>query len=82
MRNEQAFENELQILRKDCESAAQCFYGQLTINELALRRPAVHRFLNQNAMFWNTAAGAMQVATFMAMGRHSTKGRRTTSTGW
>ena len=69
MGNEQAFERELEIFRKDCESAAQCFYGHLAINEVGLRRPAVQRFLNRNAMFWNTAAGAMQVATFMAMGR-------------
>jgi hypothetical protein len=74
MRNEQAFEGELEIFRKDCESAAQCFYGQLAINEVALRRPAVHLFLNKNAMFWNTAAGAMQVATFMAMGRSFDQG--------
>jgi hypothetical protein len=69
MNSEQAFEQELEIFRKNCESAAQFFYGQLTINEVASRRPAVHSFLNQNAMFWNTAAGAMQVATFMAIGR-------------
>src|SRR2546430_1762268 len=66
MRNEQAFERELEIFRKDCESAAQCFYGHLAINEVALRHRAVHKFLNQNAMFWNT--GAMQAATSMAWG--------------
>ena len=69
MRNEQAFERELEVFRKDCESAAQCFYGDLSINEVARRRPAVLKLLNQNAMFWNTATGAMQVATFVAMGR-------------
>ena len=74
MHTEHAFERELEIFRKDCESAAQCFYAHLAINEVALRRPRVHRFMSQHAMFWNTAAGAMQVATFMAMGRSFDQG--------
>ena len=66
---EQAFERQLEALRRNCEAAAQCFYGHQAINEMALRRPAVHRALNRNGMFWSTTAGAMQVAAFIAMGR-------------
>lgn len=74
MQHEQAFEHELEILRKNCEGAAQCFYGQLAINEVALRRPAVHMVLNENALFWNTTARALQVTTFIAMGRSFDQG--------
>ncbi|MCC6989682.1 MAG: hypothetical protein IT181_11825 [Acidobacteria bacterium] len=66
---EQVFERQLEALRRNCEAAAQCFYGHQAINEMALRRPAVRRALNRNGMFWTTTAGAMQVATFIALGR-------------
>ncbi|MEW5982204.1 MAG: hypothetical protein AB1806_07515 [Acidobacteriota bacterium] len=67
--NEKAFERELEILRKDCESAAQFFYGHMAMNEVAKRRPRVLDCLNRNALFWVTASGAMQSAAIMAMGR-------------
>lgn len=66
---EQAFELQLETLRRNCEAAAQCFYGTQAINELALRLRRVHQALNRNGMFWSTTAGAMQVAAFMAIGR-------------
>jgi AbiU2 len=69
MQPEQAFERQLETLRRNCETAAQCFYGHQAINEVALRRPAVHRALNRNSVFWVTTAGAMQAATFIAIGR-------------
>ena len=69
MSSEQAFERQLETLRRSCEGAAQCFYGHQAVNELALRRPGVYKALNRNGMFWSTATGAMQVAVFMAMGR-------------
>jgi hypothetical protein len=72
--SEKAFERELEVFRKDCESAAQFFYGHMAINEVARRRPAVFAFLDRNAMFWNTASGAMQVAAVMAMGRSFDQG--------
>ena len=72
--NEKAFERELEVFRKDGESAAQFFYAEMAINEVARRRPAVLRFLNRNAMFWNTASGAMQSAGFMALGRSFDQG--------
>jgi hypothetical protein len=66
---ESAFERELELLRKESEGAAQFFFGHLAINEMAKRREAVLRLLNRNAMFWNTAAAAMQTAAIVAVGR-------------
>lgn len=72
--NEKAFERELEVFRKDCESAAQFFYGHMAINEVARRRQVVLAFLNRNAMFWNTTSGAMQAAAIVAMGRSFDQG--------
>jgi hypothetical protein len=48
---EDAFERELEVLRKDCESAAQFFYGYMAINEVGARHPQVLNCLNRNALF-------------------------------
>src|SRR5438128_1334992 len=70
MTNEEMdFERELELLRKECEGAAQFFFGHLAIKEMAKRSEAVLRLLNRNAMFWNTAAAAMQTAAVIAIGR-------------
>lgn len=66
---EKEFERELELFRKECEGAAQFFFGYLAIHEVAKRRGSVFRLLNQNAMFWNTATGAMQMASIIAIGR-------------
>ena len=66
---ERQFERELELLRGECEGAAQFFYGYLAINEVAKRWNKVLLLLNQNAMFWNTVAGAMQTAAIIAIGR-------------
>jgi hypothetical protein len=66
---ENEFERELDLFRSECESAAQFFFGYLAIHEVAKRREAVFRLLNENALFWNTVAGAMQTAAIIAIGR-------------
>jgi AbiU2 len=66
---ETKFERELELFRKECEGAAQFFFGYLAIHEVAKRRAAVWELLNRNAMFWNTATGAMQTAAIIAIGR-------------
>ena len=73
---EKAFERELELFRKECEGAAQFFFGYLAIHEVAKRREAVLRLLNRNAMFWNTATGAMQTAALIAVGRERDGQRR------
>jgi hypothetical protein len=66
---EREFERELELFRKECEGAAQYFFGYLAIHEVAKRREPVRQLLNRNAMFWNTASGAMQTAAIIAVGR-------------
>jgi len=69
LNEERIFERELELFRKECEGAAQFFFGHLAINEMAKRRESVLRLLNRNAMFWNTAAAGMQTAAIVAIGR-------------
>ncbi len=66
---ETRFERELELFRQECESAAQFFFGYMAVHEVTRRRPLVWGLLNRNAMFWNTATGAMQSAAIIAMGR-------------
>lgn len=66
---ETRFEQELELFRQECESAAQFFFGYLAIHEVAKRRAAVFQLLNRNAMFWKTTTGAMQTAAIVAVGR-------------
>jgi hypothetical protein len=63
------FEEELEVLRKEAEGAAQFFYAYLTIHAVAADNPAAYRLLNRSALFWNTVLGALQTATFIALGR-------------
>lgn len=68
-KNEQEFEQELELFRTECESAAQFFYGYLAIHEVAKRRKSVFRLLNENPLFWNTVSGALQTAAVITIGR-------------
>jgi hypothetical protein len=79
---ERNFERELELFRTECESAAQFFFGYLAIHEVAKRREAVHRLLNANALFWNTASGAMQTAAVIAIGRIFDQGSPHNLTGY
>ena len=63
------FEQELEILRTEAEAATQFFYAYLTIHAVAAEQQPVYRLLNRTALFWNTALGALQTATFIALGR-------------
>jgi len=63
------FEQELEVLRTEAAAAAQFFYAYMTIHAVAGEHEAVHRLLNRSALFWNTTLGALQTATFIALGR-------------
>lgn len=63
------YERELDLFRRECEAASQYLLAHLTIHDAARTRPAVLRSLNEDAMFWNTVASGLQIATFMALGR-------------
>jgi len=63
------FEQELDILRTEAETATQFFYAYLTIHAVAGESDPVYRLLNRAALFWNTALGALQTAAFIVLGR-------------
>lgn len=66
---EQTFEEELEILRTEAESAAQFLYAYRAIHEIAARRPEVETLLNTAPLFWNTTLGALQISAFITLGR-------------
>jgi len=68
-RRTKQFENELEVFRKEAEAASQFFYGYLAIHEVAKHNRAVLRFLNTNALLWNTVAGALQMSALIALHR-------------
>lgn len=66
---DQQFWHELEIFRTEAEAAAQFFYAERAVHEVAANDKFVYRFLNKSPLFWNTCLGALQTATFMALGR-------------
>lgn len=63
------FERELEVFRTECQGAIQFFYSWQTIHVVAASDKQVQRALNDAPLFWNTSLGAMQAATFIALGR-------------
>lgn len=63
------FETELEIFRKEEESAQQFFFSYLSVRSSAAGDPDILRKLNENALFWITAHHSMLVATFVTLGR-------------
>jgi AbiU2 len=66
---EEIFEKELEVFRTEAEAGTQFFYAYLTVHAVAGDDSSVHRVLNTAPLFWNTALGALQTATFIALGR-------------
>lgn len=66
---EDAFAKELEVFRTEGDSVTQFFYSFLTVHAVAGEHKGVHRLLNQAPLFWNTALGALQTSTFIALGR-------------
>jgi hypothetical protein len=62
-------DEEIEIFRKDEESAQQTFFAYIGIRDLIARRPDVHATINRNAMFWLTTHRALFVSTFVGLGR-------------
>lgn len=65
---EKAFERELEIFRTECESAAVFYYAYLTVHSVAADE-SVYNHLNTAPMFWNANLAALQLATFITLGR-------------
>lgn len=60
---------EIEIYRKDEESAQQTFFAYLGVRDLIADRPDVHAAINRNPMFWLTAHQAMLVSSLIGLGR-------------
>jgi hypothetical protein len=66
---EAAFEQELEIFRKEEETAQQHFFAYLSVRELAASDVEVLRAMNTTPLFWLTTHHAMLVSAFIALGR-------------
>lgn len=66
---EAQFADELEVFRKDAEQAIQFFYANLAVNAAAARDKRILQLLNRAPLFWNTALGALQTSSFIALGR-------------
>ena len=63
------FEAELEVFRKEEESAQQFFFSYLPVRTLAASNPDVLRMMNTHPLFWVTTHYSMLVAAFVALGR-------------
>lgn len=63
------FKDELEVFRKDVESALQFLYGYLTVHAVARDTKSVYQSINNSLLFWNTNLGALQTSAFIALGR-------------
>ncbi len=66
---EDVFADELEVFRTEAELGIQFFYSYLAVDAVAGEHKDVHRLLNRAPLFWNTALGALQTSTFIALGR-------------
>jgi hypothetical protein len=64
-----AFEQELEIFRKEEETAQQHFFAYLAVRELAASDATVLRAMNTTPLFWLTTHHAMLASAFIALGR-------------
>ena len=65
---EKAFDEELDIFRREVEAGMQFFYAWLGINGVA-KDKAIENALNESSLFWLTVIGALQQSTFITLGR-------------
>ena len=63
------FGQELEVFRKEQETAQQYFFAYLAIRAAAAGDEKVLAFLNTNPMFWVTTHHALLLAAFVALGR-------------
>jgi len=63
------FERELEVFRTEAEAGTQFFYADLAVHAVAANHKPVYKLLNKAPLFWNTCLGALQTASFIALGR-------------
>jgi hypothetical protein len=66
---ESAFEGELELFRREVDSAIQLFYASVALNGYAFKSKTALAALNDTPLFWNTVKGALQSSTWMVLGR-------------
>ena len=64
-----SFADELEIVRKEANAAAQFLYASLAPNALAAEHTKVLARLNDAPLFWNTTIFALQKSAIVALGR-------------
>jgi hypothetical protein len=63
------YENLLNLIRNEIETAAAAFYTAQAINRFALEDSANYDKLNRDARFWNLQVHGLQTAYLMGLGR-------------
>lgn len=67
--SDELFERELKIFQEDLEQGTQFWFAFLAVHEVAYRYKSAEALLNRAPLFWNTCAGALQAAAYIALGR-------------
>jgi hypothetical protein len=63
------FETQLDLFRMEAQGVLQFFYAWDATRAVAAKDKSVVRLLNQAPLFWNTALGALQTSSLVALGR-------------
>ncbi len=63
------FEQELEIFRKDEETAQQHFFAYLSLREFSASNKDILKAMNMTPLFWSTTHHAMLLSTFIGLGR-------------
>jgi len=66
---EKKFEHDLEVFRKEIESAIQFFYCYLAINSELSESKKKLNLVNKTPLFWKTNIGALQISFFITLGR-------------
>jgi len=64
-----AFKDELEVFRKEEQTAQQMFFAWLSVRTIAASNADVLRMLNKTPLFWINAQHSMLVTAFVALGR-------------
>lgn len=68
-KQEERFEYELEVFRKEADEAVQHLYGYLTMHAVAGDHKTVRQLYNSAPLFWLTALRALQTSVFIVLGR-------------
>ena len=66
---EREFEHELEVFRREAEACTQFLYSWLSVHATISEHQKVSDRLNEASLFWATVLGALQLSTFIVLGR-------------